>query len=171
MVREQLDMAVAVTRHAIQNLEAKMKKLEESVEELGRQARRLTSVTGIALTSARQILSEVGPVCAYPTPEKLALAAGLVPLPKRSGTSLNQTGLQPYGNPRLRRALYRCALVAKQRDAAFKAYAERIQAHGHKSKKTVIVACARKLAHVVWAILTNDEDYSQEIFMKQARLT
>jgi transposase len=171
VVREQLDMVIAVTVHAIENLEQKMTELEAALPELGEQVALLTTISGVALTSARQILAEMGPVNDYPTPEKLALAAGLVPIARRSGTSLNQRGLVSYGNARLRCAIYRCALVAKKYDPGIQAFAARLNRQGNKSKKTVIVACARKLAHVVWALLTYKTTYNPQTLMKDAKLT
>ena len=171
MVRDQLDMLIAVTKLAIENVEEQMAKLESNTKELGEAVEILRSIKGIEITSARQIVSEMGPISSYPTPEKLALAAGLVPLARKSGTSLNKTELFPYGNQKLRSAAYRVALVAKRYDPAFKAFAERIKSHGHKSKKTVITACARKLMHIVWALLTYKRAYDPEHLMKEARLT
>lgn len=171
VVREQLDMLIAVVKHAIENVEAKMAEIEATTTELGEAVQILRSIKGVELTSARQIVSEMGPISSYPTPEKLALSAGLVPLVRKSGTSLGKTELFPYGNQKLRSAAYRVALVAKRHDPAFKAFAERIKSHGHKSKKTIITACARKLMHVVWALLTYKTSYDPQLLMKQARLT
>lgn len=171
MVREQFDPIIAVLEFSIENLETRMEELESSLPEFGENLSLLVEVTGIATVSARQILAEMGPIEDYPTPHKLALAAGLVPIPRKSGTSLDDRSLVPYGNAKLRCAAYRIALVAKRHDPAFKAYAQRIESNGNKSKKTIITACARKLMHVIWAILKYKTPYNPEVFMKHARLT
>jgi transposase len=171
IVREQFDPIIAVLEYAIENLEARMAELEAAQPEFGESLGLLVEVTGIATVSARQILAEMGPIQDYPTPHKLALAAGLVPIPRKSGTSLNNRSLVPYGNAKLRCAAYRIALVAKRYDPAFKAYANRIESNGNKSKKTIITACARKLMHIIWAILKYKTPYNPEIFMKHAKLT
>lgn len=171
VVREQFDPIIAVLEYSIENIETRMAELESSLAELGENLDLLTGVTGISTISARQILAEMGPVEDYPSPHRLALAAGLVPIPRKSGTTLHDKRLVPYGNAKLRCAAYRIALVAKRHDPAFKAYAERIESHGNKSKKTIITACARKLMHVIWALLKYKTTYNPDLFMKHAKLT
>jgi transposase len=169
-VREHFEAILEQVQARIDLIESQLSEIESQIPELGKQIDRLDSISGIGKTQARQILSEIGSISAYPNPRRLALAAGLVPLPRLSGTTLNKRGLFPYGNARLRSAAFRAAMAAKRFDPGFKAVAGRISGNGHKSKNTVTTACARKLMHVVWAILTYDQEYDSNILLRDARL-
>jgi transposase len=170
-VREHFELHLAVIAETITRIQAQITELEASLPELAESVQLLDKVSGIGVVQARQILSELGPIQSYAQPEKVALAGGLVPFIRQSGTSLYKQKLVKYGNPRLRCALYRAAITAKRSDPAFKAFAARLNSHGNKKKNTVNVACARKMAHVVWAVLTYKTDYDPEKLMKDSRLT
>jgi len=170
-VRKHFELHLAAIAETIAQIQAQIAELEATLPELAQQVRTLDSIPGIALVQARQILAELGPIESYKRPENVSLAGGLAPLLRQSGTSLYKNRLVKYGNPRLRCALYRAALTAKRHDPAFKAFAARIAGNGNKKKNTVNVACARKMAHVVWAVLTYNTEYDPYLLMKDSRLT
>lgn len=170
-IREHAELNLAVVEETIRRIEAQLAELEAELPELAQRIHKLDSIAGIGLVQARQILAELGPIESYQAPERVGLAAGLVPIILKSGTSLHKDRLIPYGNVRLRCAIFRAALTAERSDPAFKAYSARIASNGNKSRMTVLTACARKMSHVIWAVLTYNTDYDPRILMKDARLT
>lgn len=170
-IREHHELHIAVITESLNRIQVQISEVEAALPRLQEEVEILDMVSGIGLVQSRQLIAELGPIESYSLPERVALAGGLVPLSRQSGTSLNKRSLMTYGNPRLRAALYRAAITAKKHDPAFKAYAKRIESNGNKSKQTVNIACARKMAHVVWAVLTYKRAYDPEILMKDSRLT
>lgn len=171
MVREHLDLHLAALAHTITQIEAQMLEIENQLPRLEQQIKVLDTVTGIGRIQARQLLVEIGDIANFAQARNLGLASGLAPIPRRSGTSINKRSLPTYGNSRLRSAIMRAAVTAKRTDPAFMAFAARIAGNGNKSAKTVNTACGRKMAHVVWAVLTYNIEYDPKLLMKQSRLT
>ncbi len=94
-----------------------------------------------------------------PTPEAATAYAGLVPQPYQSGTSVRgRPRIGHTGNGRLRTALYLATLSAAQHNPVIKAFYERMRAAG-KRPSVARYAAARKLLHIAWAVVRNDEDF------------
>ena len=146
---ELLKLQVAEAEKAIEGLVASQSELARAVE-------LLCTTKGVKRTTAIAFLAEAGPIEAYPTPESLALAAGLAPLPRFSGRSLKGTYTKPYGNQNLRNCLNLPASVARRHNPAMRQFAQRLQAKG---KPTALQnrAVKRKLVHIFWGILTRKE--------------
>ena len=119
----------------------------------------LTSIPGIAEISAARILAESGPISGYPGPRDFALAAGLVPTSKGSGTQTPVGRLHVYGNRELRCALYFPTVVCYGHKIGVWEFMHRAESRGGKLKMTVITAGMRKLAHVVWGVLKHQQPY------------
>jgi transposase len=119
----------------------------------------LSTIPGIGLvTSAWLLVSTLNfSLCA--TPEQAAAYAGLVPLPRESGTSVRgRAHLSHSGNNRLRTALYLASLSATRYNPAIKVFYERLRAAG-KPMKVARCAAARKLLHVAWAVVTKGQPF------------
>jgi transposase len=93
------------------------------------------------------------------TAEAAANYAGLIPLPHQSGSSVRGRGqLGHDGNARLRTALYRATINAARFDPIIKAFYERLRAAG-KPRKVARCAAARKLLHLVYAVVINERAF------------
>jgi len=161
------DFVKSQERAMVDALEMMIKSVDEQIvkciganPEMERCVERMDSVTGIGVTTAAVFLAEAGPITkeTYPSPNKLALAAGLVPLPWQSGVSLRGTYTKPYGNERLRNCLNLPAKTAKKRDDALSLFAKRLEERG-KCKAIQNRAVMRKLVNILWAVATSDTDY------------
>ena len=62
------------------------------------------------------------------------------------------------GNRRLRKALYFPAIVGMRYNPILKAFAERLLARG-KAKMVVVGAVMRKLAHLIYGVLSNKKPF------------
>lgn len=86
--------------------------------------------------------------------------AGLVPLAYSSGTSVQgRAQIGHGGNSRLRSALYMASLSASRHNPAIRELYQRLRAKG-KAVKVARCAAARKLLHIVWAVVSKQQAWS-----------
>jgi transposase len=149
----------------IEILQLQLRQAEQAIDELvasdegiARDVALIESIKGLKRLSAVAFLAEAGPVAGYPTPESLALAAGLSPLPWQSG-KVSKTQRRPYGNLRLRQSIAMAASVARRWNPAFSHFAARIASRGGKAEALLNKAVRRKLCHVIWGMLKNQEPF------------
>jgi transposase len=137
-------------------LVAKARALIAADLETRRRFELLLTVKGIAETSAVAILSEL-----IVLPEDLSAKAwvkyaGLDPMSKQSGSSVNtKPRISRRGNARLRAALYMPAMTAARHDPHLKTFVERLETRG-KDGKQPICAVSRKLLHGIHAMFRNN---------------
>jgi transposase len=123
----------------------------------------LTSIKGVGIRSATQILAYGGESLTNRSRRQLDAHAGLVPAERQSGTSVRgKSHLAKQGNARLRHALYMPTLVAVHYNPILSLVYKRLVDRG-KAKKVALVACMRKLWNIIRAMLTKrtafDPDY------------
>jgi transposase len=113
----------------------------------------LTGLRGIAADSATIVWSE-GLSRPFANRRQVGSYAGLAPSPWRSGKIAHEQGVSKAGNPRLRATMVQIAwlwLRHQPQSALSRWYFARINASpGKRSKKTAIVALARKLLVALW---------------------
>jgi len=125
----------------------------------------LTSMAGLDLVSASQLLSCIGDVRKFPTPAKLAKYAGVAPVTHASG----KRGVQfanTRGDRELNSLFYRLALRliltvepgCRALNPFFHEYYRRKLTQG-KTKGQALKCVQRRLVNIVWTMLTNHEDY------------
>lgn len=145
-----------LTKHAIA--------LVNEHTELQQDFERLTSVKGIAESSAVQILPELLVLPRDMTVRQWVAHCGLDPREFTSGTSVAKaTRISKVGNVRVRRALYMPALVASQHEPRVKAFYEKLVENGKKPKQA-LVAVMRKLLHAIYGMLKTKTDFDGEKF-------
>ncbi len=121
-------------------------------EELKRLYGLLVSVTGIAQTSAIQVLGELIVLPKDMTDREWVAHAGLDPRHYDSGTSINKPArISKVGNQRLRAALFMPAMVAIEHEPHVRACADALKARGKKPLQAV-VAIMRRLLHSIHAM-------------------
>jgi transposase len=122
-------------------------------------ATRLQTISGIGpLTAAWLVVTTLNfTICG--TVEQLTAYAGLAPHPYQSGTSVHgRACIGHTGNAALRTAVYLATLSAAQHNPVIKAFYERLRAAG-KPMKVARCAAARKLLHIAFAVVKNEEDF------------
>jgi transposase len=122
------------------------------------QCRLLTSIIGIGLTSALQILAELPDLKRFGSADELVAYAGLCPRQQQSGNQSARSWLSKQGSPALRKALYFPALTAKRHNPHLRRFAQRLTDSG-KAKMTVVAAVMRKLLVLIYAILKSGHPY------------
>ncbi|SDL34803.1 transposase, partial [Lacicoccus qingdaonensis] len=68
------------------------------------------------------------------------------------------TKLSKRGSPYLRRAIWQAAFVASNQDPALTAYYQKLRNRG-KVHGTAVGAVARKLTHIIFAIMRDKKPY------------
>lgn len=163
----------------LEDLEAQILQLRQSIRRLTKEALRiiaadlrlqknfelLLTASGIAKTSAIQILGELSVLSDDLDARQWVAHAGLDPRHETSGTSVSKKPrLTKAGNKHLRGALFMPALAARQRDPNLKAFADRLAAKG-KAPIQIVVAVMRKLLVGLHAMLAKQQPFDgQRLF-------
>jgi len=162
--RQQAPGLSAVVQHSLNEhiayLELQIAQLEQLIHDhidhhpqLQQQRDLLTSIPGIGDATAARLLGEIPDIHQFQSPKQLAAFAGVSPRLWQSGSSVRgMTRLAKTGNPRLRKALFYPALVAKVHNPPLRTFARRLEGAG-KKKMVVVGALMRKLLHLAYAIL------------------
>lgn len=125
-------------------------------------SRVLTSMPGVGVKTAAQILLAAGDMSAFPTPGHLAAYAGIAPVTRRSGTSIRGEFPSRAGNKRLKNAMFRSAWVASCHDPLSKAYYDRKRAEG-KRHNAAVMCLARRRLNVMYAMMKNGTLYEPRV--------
>ena len=140
--------------------EARQKRLEQEPE-TGPHAmvRHLARVIGIGIETADMLVNEV---LSRPMRDRKAVAryAGLTGSPDESGAKRREQGLARAGNARVRRGMIQLAwrfLRFQKQSALARWYRARTADSRLGTRKTMIVALARKLLIALWRFVTTGE--------------
>ena len=136
--------------------------------DLTRKFELLISAPGIAEVSALAILAELIVLPPNLAGKAWVKYAGIDPMSKRSGTSVNTNAhIAKRGNARLRGALYMPAMTARQRDPHMRDFADRMVAN-HKKPIEAIVAVQRKLLLSIHAMFRKNQAWNPQSMTKIA---
>lgn len=139
-------------------IQRELQKQRDEDQGLHSQCDLLTSIIGIGVTSALQILAELPDLTRFGSADALVAYAGLCPRQQQSGNQIAHSWLSKQGSPALRKALYLPALTAKQHNPHLRQFAQRLSDSG-KAKMTVVAAVMRKLLVLIYAILKSGHPY------------
>ena len=104
-------------------------------------------------------MSEIGDVRRFRNASSIVKYAGINPSISQSGKfSSEENHITKQGSPYLRRALYLAAMAQLKLKSPFYDYYAKKRADG-KSHREALVAVARKLVHVIYAVLSKQEPY------------
>jgi transposase len=117
----------------------------------------LVSLPGIGPRTGARILAEIGDGSRFANGSKLASYAGLAPVTRQSGKSLNGESQSRRGNHRLKNAMF-LAAFASLRSPDSKVFYDRKRAEG-KKHNAALICLARRRCDVILAMLRNGEHY------------
>ena len=138
-------------------LSAEAAKMIATEAKLARQFELLISVPGIAQVSALAILAELSVLPPDLAGKAWVKYAGLDPMKKTSGTSVNtKTKTAKRGNAKLRGALYWPAMTARTHEPHMREFVERLVSN-HKTPMQAIVAVQRKLLLGIHAMFRTNQ--------------
>jgi transposase len=159
---------IAYLDHHIKALDAEIQLTLRSDPDWAASAARLRSVKGFGPVTVAWLLVATCNFTTCLSPAQLAAYAGLVPFPFQSGSSVfRRASIGHAGHARLRAALYMAALSARTFNPIIKTFYDRLIANG-KPVKVALCACARKLLHIAWALVTKQQSFDPDFVRRQA---
>lgn len=157
IIQEETRDSIVFFEMQIQRLKEHALALIASDEKLQRSFDIVTSVKGIAETSAIQLLGELLILPKDMKNRQWVAFAGLDPRHHKSGTSVSKKPrISKAGNSYLRHALYMPALCAANRDPYVIAYYQHLIDNQGLKKMQALCAVMRKLLHAIHAMLKNN---------------
>lgn len=122
-------------------------------------ALRLMTVPGVSSVVASTVLASIGDIARFSSPDKLSSYFGLTPRVRQSGDHPARHGrISKQGNGDARRMLVEAAWSAKTAPGPLRAFFNRVLRKSGAA--AAAVATARKLAVMIWHILTSGKDYA-----------
>jgi transposase len=120
--------------------------------------RRLLTIAGVNITVAAGLVAAIGDIRRFASPQKLVSYFGLNPRVRQSGLGFAQHGrISKIGRAHARAMLVEAAWAAAKAPGPLHAFFLRVRARrGHQ---IAAVATARKIAVLVWHLLTKETDY------------
>ena len=119
----------------------------------------ISSMPGFAEYSALLILSEIGDIKRFQTPQQLASYAGLVSSTYQSSNTFRQGGITKQGSKWLRWMLIQCCNVTIRKKNRIQKFYLRIKSK--KGHNKAIVATARKTLTIIWTMLQKQQTFQQ----------
>ncbi|GAA1859504.1 IS110 family transposase [Pseudonocardia ailaonensis] len=128
------------------------------------QAEIITSIDGFGPILGAELLADTGGnlVAAFGTSSRLAAYAGLAPVPRDSGRIRGNLHRPKRYHRGLRRVFYMAALSSlKRADSRSRAFYDKKRAEG-KRHVQALIALARRLVDLVWALLRDNRPFTTE---------
>ncbi len=119
--------------------------------------RLLMSIPGIDYTVAQTCLAAIGDISRFANPKKLSAYLGLNPSTRQSGGHCYHGPITKQGNAHARWLLVQAAQHLGQYRGPLGQTMRRIVSR--KNRKVAVVACARKLAVLLWHVLSSGEPF------------
>jgi transposase len=140
-------------------LTGRLKKVVKEHPEIDDNVKLLCSIPGIGDTTAYMLIAEIGNIGRFENVKQLVAYAGIAPAQRQSGTSVRgKSMINKHGSKRLRKALYMPAMVAAQYNPVIEKFYQRLISAG-KKPLCALVACMRKLLHIVYGVLKNKKHF------------
>jgi len=144
----------------VEFLNATIAKVEKEVASLlGKVEPNITTIPGVSTTTGAQIVAEIGDAKRFRNAASIVKYAGLNSGVDESGKySAEGVPITKHGSPYLRRSLWLAANRARQYDPKLREYYDKLRRKG-KPHRVAVTAVARKLCHVVYAVMRDGEPY------------
>ena len=172
------DEAVRSTVRQIQANLTEIKQLEKTMALFLKKFEcTLTSMDGIDIVCAAQILACIGDIKNFPTPAKLARYAGIAPVTYASGQKTLQYANQ-RGNRELNSVFYLLAVrlittvgvTNRIRNPFFYEYYHKKISEG-KTKRQALKCVQRRLVNIIWTMMKNSEEYVNPPLLEKPKET
>ena len=122
-------------------------------------ARLLLSMTGLDVFGSMLVVSEIGDISRFKTPEQLVSWAGMCPTVYQSGDVTHHGRMKKASNRRANWMLAQAANVASMHDDRLKEFYERCKKRHGGKHVIAITHVANKMMRIIWAMLTLKEPY------------
>ena len=128
----------------------------------------LESIPGIGEVTINVVLSEFSDIYRFDSAKYLASFIGLAPRHRLSGTSVRgRASMSKIGNAKVRKAFFMPALVAMQYNPVLIEMRKRLLKAG-KPKMLIVGAVMRKLIHIIYGVLKNNQPFNPDYQAKNS---
>ena len=142
-------------------LDGKLQKLDAALARISlddARSRKLMAIAGISSVIATAVIAAIGDISRFASPDRLASYFGLTPRIRQSGDHAAVHGrISKQGNTVARTMLIEAAWSAASVPGPLRAFFLRIK--DRKGMNVAAVATARKIAGLIWQLLTKDAPY------------
>ncbi|MEL5955671.1 IS110 family transposase [Streptomyces sp. CLV115] len=160
---------VAELAQKIMEMNNRLKELEKKVKELlsrHPQAPIVLSMPGFGGVLAAELLAAIGDISRFPTSGRLAVASGMAPVSRDSGSNTgNRLRPTQYSRP-LQRAFFLSSQIACLTTGTWEneMYLRKYQGYTHDKgrHKKAVIAVARQRVSILWAMLRDGRLYERE---------
>lgn len=160
-ILDALTLQLKLLLEQLEFIEKQVKVVEEQIKKtLAQIPQKLTTIPGIGEVIAGAILGEIGEISRFSNKRKLVAYAGLDASVRESGQFKGtKNHISKRGSPYLRKAIWQGAVLSIRFNPKLKEFYQRKVKEG-KPAKVAIGAVARKLTHIIYAILKTNQDYN-----------
>jgi transposase len=148
-------------KYLCEDLDVLRRRLKDLVRDIERKldahevGKLLTTIDGVGPLTAACLIAELGDPARFRSAGAIASYVGVVPRLRQSGKKrFSGSPTIPFGNARLRKALWMVVLNAVRCNPWLRAYYDRLVSRG-KPRKVALVAAMRKLLAAVWSVASN----------------
>lgn len=151
-IKEYLNL-IAYLEQKVTRADGEIEKTLNNIEPL------ILTIPGISVTLGAQIVAEIGDVSRFKNGASIVKYAGLNSGVNESGEfKAKGSPITKVGSPYLRRAMWLAAEQARKFDPNLKAFYDKKRSEG-KGYRVAVTAVARKLCHIVYAIMRDQVPY------------
>ena len=133
-----------------------IEKLINADKRLKRLKQLITSVAGVGMITAVQMIISTNEFIDFKDPKKFACYAGVAPFGMESGMTARKGHVSHHANKKVKSLLHICAVKAIQCDSELRTYYQRKTQKEGKAKMTVINAVRSKLILRIFACVNQD---------------
>ena len=158
-VKASLKTVLKVIEAEIEQIQKRLEDFFDDHPELKENRQLLESIKGIGQKTAIHLLAEMYDLAQYENAKAAAADAGITASHFRSGKTVRRRSkMSRMGKASIRGAMYFPALTAIKHNPLVRRLSQRLQAKG-KHSKVIQVAAMRKLIHIAYGVLKNQQPF------------
>lgn len=162
-VKASLQVVIETLNVQIEQIKDKIKALIEVHDDLKGNGQLLESIPGIGSESTALILAEFYDLEKYESAAAVAADAGITPSQHQSGSSVRKRPkMSRMGKATVRGGLFQPVRAAMRFNPLVRELALRLKKQG-KHYLTIVVACTRKLLHIVFGVIKHQKPFDPNI--------
>lgn len=173
---QQLLLVGGVQQH-IEWLDEQIAKIEQQINDhidqhptLRNDAELIKTIPGIGNTTVAKVLAYGGDLRRFASAKALAAFIGVTPRQRQSGSSVKgRTIISRTGHTQFRKALYMPGMVALRHNPVVASMGQRLKTTG-LAPKAIVGAAMRKLAHLIYGVVTSGRPFDINIAMPKLDL-
>lgn len=158
-LKKETKFVLSFLRKQIEHLDRQLEKIIKEDPVTNHQYELITSIPGIGLQIAANIIAYTRAFTVFDDPRKFACYSGIAPFPYQSGSSIKgRTKVSHLANKKMKSLLSMSALLVVRNDVEMRLYYERKVKEG-KNKMLVMNAVRNKVVQRIFAVIKRDSPF------------